>query len=299
MALNTAKKGEPRRRNFGPYLAILPGFLLIAAVIFYPIVNTFWLSLNDVKLIGTGRFLGLDNYRTLARDPLFWQVVRQTFLWTFSSVMLKLILGMSLGLLLNQKFRGRKVFRALLLVPWAMPLVAAAIVWRWMYDANFGYLNDLLRQIGLINEPVVWLGGQNSAFAAAVVTDAWTGLPFMAFVFLAGLQGIDRTLYEAAKIDGAGAWGRFLYVTLPQLAPVTLVATLVSSIWTFNSFNIVYALTGGGPLNSTDIMVTYTYTQAFDRLQFGLAAALATVTFIILLVFSLVYVRLYGRENAV
>lgn len=299
MALNTAKKGEPRRRSFGPYLAILPGFLLIAAVIFYPIVNTFWLSLNDVKLIGTGRFLGLDNYRTLARDPLFWQVVRQTFLWTFSSVMLKLILGMSLGLLLNQKFRGRKVFRALLLVPWAMPLVAAAIVWRWMYDANFGYLNDLLRQIGLIDEPVVWLGGQNSAFAAAVVTDAWTGLPFMAFVFLAGLQGIDRTLYEAAKIDGAGAWGRFLYVTLPQLAPVTLVATLVSSIWTFNSFNIVYALTGGGPLNSTDIMVTYTYTQAFDRLQFGLAAALATVTFIILLVFSLVYVRLYGRENTV
>ncbi len=299
MALNTAKKGEPRRRNFGPYLAILPGFLLIAAVIFYPIVNTFWLSLHDVKLIGTGRFLGLDNYRTLTRDPLFWQVVRQTFLWTFSSVMLKLILGMSLGLLLNQKFRGRKVFRALLLVPWAMPLVAAAIVWRWMYDANFGYLNDLLRQIGLIDEPVVWLGGQNSAFAAAVVTDAWTGLPFMAFVFLAGLQGIDRTLYEAAKIDGAGAWGRFLYVTLPQLAPVTLVATLVSSIWTFNSFNIVYALTGGGPLNSTDIMVTYTYTQAFDRLQFGLAAALATVTFLILLVFSLVYVRLYGRENTV
>lgn len=299
MALNTAKKGDQRRRSFGPYLAILPGFLLIAAVIFYPIVNTFWLSLHDVKLIGTGRFLGLENYRTLARDPLFWQVVRQTFLWTFSSVMLKLILGMSLGLLLNQRFRGRKVFRALLLVPWAMPLVAAAIVWRWMYDANFGYLNDLLRQIGLIDEPVVWLGGQNSAFAAAVVTDAWTGLPFMAFVFLAGLQGIDHTLYEAAKIDGAGAWGRFLYVTLPQLAPVTLVATLVSSIWTFNSFNIVYALTGGGPLNSTDIMVTYTYTQAFDRLQFGLAAALATVTFIILLVFSLVYVRLYGRENAV
>ncbi len=121
----------------------------------------------------------------------------------------------------------------------------------------------------------------------------------MAFVFLAGLQGIDRTLYEAAKIDGANAWGRFIYVTLPQLAPVTLVATLVSGIWTFNAFNIVYALTGGGPLNSTDILVTYTYTQAFDRLQFGLAASLATITFVILLIFSLVYVTLYSRRNGV
>lgn len=293
-----AKESGPRR-NFGPYLAILPGFLLVAAVIFYPILNTLWLSLHDVKLIGTGEFVGLGNYLTLAQDPLFWRVLRQTLFWTLSSVSLKLLLGLALGMLLNEKFRGRRVFRALLLVPWAMPLVAAAIVWRWMYDANFGYLNDLLRQIGLINEPVVWLGGAKSAFAAAVVTDAWTGIPFMAFVFLAGLQGIDRTLYEAAKIDGANAWGRFIYVTLPQLAPVTLVATLVSGIWTFNAFNIVYALTGGGPLNSTDILVTYTYTQAFDRLQFGLAASLATITFVILLVFSLVYVMLYGRRNEV
>ena len=295
----TKAKGSGSRRNFGPYLAILPGFLLVAAVIFYPILNTLWLSLHDVKLIGTGEFVGLGNYLTLAQDPLFWRVLRQTLFWTLSSVSLKLLLGLALGMLLNEKFRGRRVFRALLLVPWAMPLVAAAIVWRWMYDANFGYLNDLLRQIGLINEPVVWLGGAKSAFAAAVVTDAWTGIPFMAFVFLAGLQGIDRTLYEAAKIDGANAWGRFIYVTLPQLAPVTLVATLVSGIWTFNAFNIVYALTGGGPLNSTDILVTYTYTQAFDRLQFGLAASLATITFVILLVFSLVYVMLYGRRNEV
>ena len=293
-----AKESGPRR-NFGPYLAILPGFLLVAAVIFYPILNTLWLSLHDVKLIGTGEFVGLGNYLTLAQDPLFWRVLRQTLFWTLSSVSLKLLLGLALGMLLNEKFRGRRVFRALLLVPWAMPLVAAAIVWRWMYDANFGYLNDLLRQIGLINEPVVWLGGVKSAFAAAVVTDAWTGIPFMAFVFLAGLQGIDRTLYEAAKIDGATAWGRFIYVTLPQLAPVTLVATLVSGIWTFNAFNIVYALTGGGPLNSTDILVTYTYTQAFDWLQFGLAASLATITFVILLVFSLVDVMLYGRRNEV
>ena len=294
------RKGAPRRRTrYGPYLALLPGFVLVAAIIFYPIVDTIRLSLYDVKLIGTGEFLGLGNYAALAGDPLFWQVLRQTLVWTLSSVLLKLILGLALGLLLNEKFRGRKVFRAALLIPWAMPAVAAAIVWRWMYDANFGYLNDLLRQLGLITEPVIWLGGARSAFAAAVVTDAWTGLPFMAFVFLAGLQGIDRTLYEAAKIDGAGAWGRFVYVTVPQLAPITLVATLVSGIWTFNAFNVVYALTGGGPLNSTDIMVTYTYTQAFDRLQFGLAASLATVTFIILLVFSIAYVAVYGRRNEV
>ena len=286
-------------RKAGPYLAILPGLLLIAGVIFYPIADTLWLSLHAVNLIRVEEFLGVGNYLTLAGDPLFWRILRQTLIWTTSSVLLKLILGLLLGVLLNEKFRGRAIFRTLLLIPWAMPAVAAAIVWRWMYNANSGYLNELLRQLGLIHDPVVWLGGARSAFAAAVVTDAWTGLPFMAFVFLAGLQGIDRSLYEAARIDGAGAWGRFLYITIPQLAPITLVATLVSAIWTFNSFNIVYVLTGGGPLNSTDILVTYTYTQAFDRLQFGLAAALATVTFVILLVFSIIYVGVYGRNNEV
>ncbi len=278
---------------------MLPGFLLIAGVIFYPIVSTLYLSLFEVKLVRVEGFLGFGNYLALAGDPLFWRILRQTLFWTVSSVLLKLVLGMVLGILLDRKFRGRKLFRTLLLIPWAMPAVAAAIVWRWVYDANFGYLNDLLRELGLIQSPIVWLGGERSAFAAAVVTDAWVGLPFMAFVFLAGLQGIDRTLYEAATVDGAGAWARFVHVTVPQLAPVILVATLVSGIWTFNSFNIVYALTGGGPLNATDILVTYTYTQAFEKFQFGLAAALATTTFIILLVFSIFYVWLYGRKNEV
>ena len=299
MVAKAGPEGGLRRRRLGPYLAIVPGLLLVAAVIIYPILDTIRLSLYDVRLIQIGEFLGLGNYSVLAQDPLFWRVLRQTLFWTASSVSLKLVLGLALALLLNEKFRGRKVFRALLLIPWAMPQVAAAIVWRWMYEPNFGYLNDLLGGLGLMNDPIIWLGNARSAFVAAVVTDTWTGLPFMAFVFLAGLASIDRSLYEAAKIDGANAWGRFRYVTLPQLGPVILVATLVSAIWTFNAFNVVYALTGGGPLNATDIMVTYTYTQAFERLEFGLAAALATITFVILLVFSLVYVRVYGRRNEV
>jgi len=299
VAAKTAGKEETRRRNVGPYLALLPGLLLVASVIFYPIVSTIWLSLHDVKLIGSGEFVGHGNYVALVQDPLFWQILRQTLVWTVSSLLIKVVLGLALGILLNEKFRGREVVRTLLLIPWAMPLVAAAIVWRWMYDANFGFLNDLLSELRLIQEPVVWLGGAKSAFAAAGVTDPWTGLPFMAFVFLAGLQGIARSLYDAAKIDGAGPLSRFRYVTVPQLAPITLVATLVSGIWTFNSFNIIYALTGGGPLNSTEILVTYTYDQAFEHLQFGLAASLATITFAILLVSSLVYVRLYGRRNEV
>lgn len=298
MAAGAAKKNR-RRYRIGPYLAVLPGFLLIAGVVFYPIVNTLWLSLRDVQLIQVGEVIGLGHYVALAQDPLFWRILRQTFFWTLSSVTVKLVLGLALGLLLNEKFRGRDLFRTLLLIPWAMPAVAAAVVWRWVYDANFGYLNDFLREIGLIAEPIIWLGGARSAFAAAVLTDAWVGLPFMAFIFLAGLQGVDQRLYEAARVDGAGVWARFMHVTIPQLAPVILVATLVSAIWTFNSFNIVYVLTGGGPLQATEILVTYTYSQAFERLQFGTAAALATVTFIILLAFSIVYVWLYGRRNEI
>lgn len=298
MAAGAAKKNG-RSRRIGPYLAVLPGFLLIAGVVFYPIINTLWLSLFDVQLVRVGEFIGFGHYLTLAQDPLFWRILRQTLFWTLSSVTVKLVLGLALGLLLNEKFRGRDLFRTLLLIPWAMPAVAAAVVWRWVYDANFGYLNDFLREIGLIAEPIIWLGGARSAFAAAVLTDAWVGLPFMAFIFLAGLQGVDQRLYEAARVDGAGVWARFMHVTIPQLAPVILVATLVSAIWTFNSFNIVYVLTGGGPLQATEILVTYTYSQAFERLQFGTAAALATVTFIILLAFSIVYVWLYGRRNEI
>lgn len=298
MAARAAKKNG-RRLRLGPYLAILPGFLLIAGIVFYPILNTLWLSLHDVELVQVGEFTGLGHYITLAQDPLFWRILRQTFSWTLSSVTVKLVLGLSLGMLLHEKFRGRNLFRTLLLIPWAMPAVAAAVVWRWIYDANFGYLNDLLMEMGIVAEPVVWLGNARSAFAAAVLTDAWVGLPFMAFVFLAGLQSVDERLYEAAKIDGAGAWARFIHVTIPQISPVILVATLVSAIWTFNSFNIVYVLTGGGPLQATEILVTYTYSQAFEQLQFGTAAALATVTFVILLVFSIAYVWLYGRNNEI
>ena len=298
MAAGAAKKNQ-RKLRLGPYLAVLPGLLLIAGVVFYPIVNTLWLSLHDVNLVRVGEFVGLGHYVTLSQDPLFWRILRQTFFWTLSSVMVKLILGLALGMLLHQKVRGRNLFRTLLLIPWAMPAVAAAVVWRWIYDANFGYLNDLLFEIGLITEPIVWLGNARSAFAAAVLTDAWVGLPFMAFVFLSGLQSVDERLYEAAKVDGAGAWARFVHITIPQLAPVILVATLVSAIWTFNSFNIVYVLTGGGPLQATEILVTYTYSQAFERLQFGTAAALATVTFVILLAFSVAYVWLYGRRNEI
>lgn len=298
MAAGAAKKNG-RSRRIGPYLAVLPGFLLIAGVVFYPIINTLWLSLFDVQLVRVGEFIGFGHYLTLAQDPLFWRILRQTLFWTLSSVTVKLVLGLALGMLLNEKFRGRDLFRTLLLIPWAMPAVAAAVVWRWIYDANFGYLNDLLREIGLISEPIIWLGDARSAFAAAVLTDAWVGLPFMAFIFLAGLQGVDQRLYEAAKVDGAGAWARYIHVTVPQLAPIILVATLVSAIWTFNSFNIVYVLTGGGPLKATEILVTYTYSQAFEQLQFGTAAALATVTFVILLLFSIVYVWLYGRNNEI
>lgn len=294
-----ASKKNGRKFRIGPYLAVLPGLLLIAGVVFYPIANTLWLSLHDVKLVRVGEFVGLGHYLALSQDPLFWRILRQTFFWTLFSVLVKLVLGLALGMLLHQKFRGRDLFRTLLLIPWAMPAVAAAVVWRWIYDANFGYLNDLLFEIGLITEPIVWLGNARSAFAAAVLTDAWVGLPFMAFVFLSGLQGVDERLYEAAQVDGAGVWARFLYITIPQLAPIILVATLVSAIWTFNSFNIVYVLTGGGPLQATEILVTYTYSQAFERLQFGTAAALATVTFIILLVFSIAYVWLYGRRNEI
>jgi len=188
-----------------------------------------------------------------------------------------------------------RVARLLVILPWAFSLPIAAILWRWIYDSQMGMLNLLLTTIGLTGH--TWLADPGLAFGATLTVSVWTGVPFMALVFLAGLQGIPEELYEAGRIDGAGRWQEFGYLTMPLLKPTFVVATLLSAVWTFNSFVLVHVITGGGPLHATDILVTFLYKSAFEWLSFGQASAMALVTFFILLVFSVVYVRLYYREE--
>jgi multiple sugar transport system permease protein len=279
------------------YPLLLPAAVLIGALILYPIAATIVTAFATTDTLGrlTG-FAGWTNFRALGADPAFWQIFRRTFVWTAIAVAVKTTAGMAFALLLNLPFRGRRAVRLLTVIPWALPYPISAMIWQWTYNSQFGLLNRFLQATGLWPTPPAWLAAPRSAFAANLIVDIWIGLPFFALVFLAGLQAIAPEYYEAAAIDGAGPAARFRRVTLPFLRPVIVMASLLSVIWTFNDFSVPYIVTKGGPINTTDILVTHLYKTAFQFLDFGPASAIAIITFATLLLFSLVYARLYFRE---
>jgi multiple sugar transport system permease protein len=276
---------------------VLPSFLVLVALIGYPVVNTFVSALSRVSPVGNIVSFGtLANFRKLAEDPNLPQVLRQTAIYTFVSVGITTIVSFVLALVLNQRFPGRTLAKALLLLSWAAPLSVVAILWRWIFHGQLGAFNYVLSELGLIHEYRVWLGEPGTAMMAAIYVEVWSSIPFVTVTLLAGLQSVPRDIYDAAKVDGADQVREFFDMTLPLMKPVTFIATLLSVIYAFNSFTIIWIFTKGGPAFRTDIIVTYLYKLAFINLDFGAASALATVTFAILIIFSVTYSRVYlGR----
>jgi multiple sugar transport system permease protein len=279
------------------YALVLPSFLLLVALIGYPVVNTFVSAFSRVSPVGNIVSFGtLANYRKLVEDPNLPQVLRQTAIYTLVSVGITTVVSFILALVLNQRFRGRTLAKALLLLSWAAPLSVVAILWRWIFHGQLGAFNYVLSQFGLIHEYRVWLGEPGTAMMAAIYVEVWSSIPFVTITLLAGLQSVPRDIYDAAKVDGADQVREFFDMTLPLMKPVTFIATLLSVIYAFNSFTIIWIFTKGGPAFRTDIIVTYLYKLAFINLDFGAASALATITFAILIIFSVTYSRVYlGR----
>jgi ABC-type sugar transport system permease subunit len=290
---------EARRGRLG-YLFILPASLVLAVVVIYPLVSLVWISLHRVEpLRGEAQpFIGLDNYGRLLRDGELLGSLGQTLVWTAGSVVLQFTLGLVAAVILNESFRGRGIARALLLLPWAMPAIAGAFAWKWLYHAQYGLLNEVLTGIGIVGRGVNWLGDPGTAMAAAIVTNTWRGFPFMMLMLLAAMQAIPRELYEASAVDGASFGRQLRHVTLPLVRPVVFVVTLLAGIWTFNNFTYIYVLTGGGPAGRTEILITYVYRNGFEYFRFGYAAALSIVLFGLVVVFSGLYVRLMARRGA-
>jgi multiple sugar transport system permease protein len=291
--------GEARRGRVG-YLFILPASLILALVVLYPLVSLAWISLHRVEPLrgATQPFIGLDNYGRLLRDGELLGSLGQTVVWTAGSVVLQFGLGFVAAVILNESFRGRGIARALLLLPWAMPAIAGAFAWKWLYHAQYGLLNEVLTGIGVVDRGVNWLGDPGTAMAAAIVTNTWRGFPFMMLMLLAAMQAIPRELYEASAVDGASFGRQLRDVTLPLVRPVVFVVTLLAGIWTFNNFTYIYVLTGGGPAGRTEILITYVYRNGFEYFRFGYAAALSIVLFGLVVVFSAIYVRLMARRGA-
>ncbi len=248
-------------------MLLAPTVLLLGMFIAYPFVMGVWLSLSSTSVGNIGEFVGVKNFVKAWNDSIFQQAFRNTFFYTFWATVFKLVLGMYLALLLNRHFRGQRLVRAAMLLPFIVPTVLSTFAWRWMFDPTFSVLNWLLYQGGVITTKLPFLSDGTYGLWCAIVVNTWRGMPFFAITLLAGLQTISPDLHEAASLDGANGWYRFWHVTWPLLKPVTLVVVVFSVIQTFSDFQLIYVLTGGGPANATHLLATYAY-------QIGVAAGL-------------------------
>ena len=280
-----------------PYLYVAPAVLALAALTFYPVGYGFYISFTNMggSHIFDYDLIGIDNYVDIFSDEIkmdrFWDVTLNTFAWTIVNVVLTMVIGLGLALLLNnKKLRGKVLYRTFLLLPWAMPAYISCLIWKGMFHHDFGAVNHMIGFFGI--EPVQWLDRMPYAFWACVITNVWLGIPFMVMVFSGGLKSIPDDLYEAARVDGVSGWKQFRHITLPLLKPTMIPASLLSFIWTFNMFNVIYLVTGGGPGGKTDILITYVYNAAFEGNDYGFAAAYSVIIFFMLLSFSIVYMKI-------
>lgn len=263
------------REDVFSWLMIIPPMLFLIALVGYPFVYGIWLSLEARPVAKPGVFIGLGNFIADWHDPTFWQVTQNTFVYTFAATILKMIGGLALALVMNQDFRFKNLVRAMMLLPFIVPTVLSTIAWMWILDPSFSVINWFLVHWGIANPGPSWLGNPHLAMFSLIMVNTWRGLPFYAITLLAGLQTISPELYEAATIDGASAFARFRYVTLPLLRPVIFIVTMFSVIFTFADFQLVYVLTRGGPANATHLFATYAFDMAMGAGQFGLGASIA------------------------
>lgn len=288
-----------RRYSLLGMALIAPTVLILTAVIVYPLVSAIYLSFFSIYTPTlSGAFVGLSNYKTILGGGYFWYALWTTVIWTAGTLSLQILFGVGMALLLNQNILFRSLARSLVLFPYFISTVVAVLVWRWLFNDLYGILNHLLMQAGVIDMPVDWLGSMPNAMLSVITVGAWKFFPFVVIAVLARLQTIPEHLYEAARIDGAGSFARFTDVTLPQLKDVLSIVILLRIIWDFKEFDLIYLLTGGGPVDNTRTLPLIVYQQAFGLNQMGMAAAYAVAMMLVMFVFMLVYL-FYDRERNV
>ncbi|UJW84799.1 carbohydrate ABC transporter permease [Devosia sp. SL43] len=277
-------------------LALLaPALIYITIIVAYPLLDTIILSFTNAALRPTYDFVGWANYQRIFGAGDFTEVIIRTLVWTAFSVSIKMIIGMFGAVLLNAAVPGQTLFRVLTMPPWIVPMAIGIFMWSWMYNGQFGMISGLLQNFGISDGPVAWLAYGHTAFWATIVTDVWIGVPMVTIYFLAAMQSISKDLYEAAWTDGAGRFYRWRRITLPLMLPAIITMSLLSLIATFNSFDIIYILTRGGPSGATTTMIIDTYNTAMGSRKYGEGAARAVVICIFVSIFCLVYFRAVRR----
>lgn len=281
------------KRNIRPYLLLTPALLVVLSVVFVPLFNAILMSFQSYDLrhpkdIG---FIAFANYIEAFHDELFWKSLLRTFFWVVFGVGFQFVGGFALALLMNKSFKGRGIIRSLSLIPWVTPGVLIGLMWQWMYNGNYGVLNDILvNKLHLFAENIPFLASSSTAFPSVIVTIVWQGIPFFALMLLAGLQGISHDLYEAADLDGANRWDKLVNITIPGLRNTIYVTTLLRIIWVANSVDVIFNMTGGGPAYSTQTLSVYVYNKSV-ALDMGYASAMSLILTMLLCCVSIPYLK--------
>jgi multiple sugar transport system permease protein len=291
-----ARKRLYRRR----WLFLLPAIVYVLLLFAYPVVYNILLSVRASSVVtflhNTGGFVGLTNYKTAVNNPVFSGVVVNTAVFTVASLVAQFTIGFLLALFFTQRFPFSTFLRSLILVPWLLPGVVTGLVLRLMFDPNLGMVNQVLSDLGIIHTPVQWFANSHLALFVIVLANVWIGIPFNMLLLHGGLQDIPKDLYEAARVDGAGRARAFRSITWPLMRPVVAVVLVLGFIYTLKVFDIVVIMTGGGPINATQLLSTWSYTLSFTNLDFGQGAAIGTIMMVISLVCAVAYVRTYRSE---
>ena len=277
-------------KKIEPYIWLLPSILMMGIMILIPILTVFQTSVSEVSKVGVNRgFNGLTNYIAIFKEQAFWNTLKNTLIWTIVVVGLSTVFGFILAMVLNQKFFGRKIVRAIIVFPWATALIIQSVVWKYIINADYGALNSLLYNLGIIDSYINWTSTPAQFFAWECFVGIFVTIPFVTFCVLSGLQSIDTSLYEACDVDGASFWAKLFKVTLPLLMPSLTVSTVLNIIYVFNSFPIVWTISKGDPADQTHTLVTYLYDLSFSSGKFGEAAAVSVIGFIILATLASIY----------
>ena len=281
-----------RRRHVTGYAFATPAIMVIVAILIYPVLQSVVLSLGQSSIDGSSgySFVGLQHYTTLLQTERFWNALSVTLIFTALSIPLELVLGVALALLMNEHFHGKGLARLAVLFPWALPTALNTLMWRWMYNTDFGLFNAVALQSGLADRPINWLGDETLAMLSMVVVSVWKTSSFMALIILAGLQSIPRDLYEAGRMDGMNRWQEFREITLPLLKGPILVALVIRSMDALRTFELPFNLTDGGPVTATESLSLYAYKVIFDFVDFNFGAAIVVVQFLVIFAISLIYI---------
>jgi len=297
---STPKSNKKVLKTIEPYVWLLPSVVLMVVMIIVPIYTVFKISFSEVGRTGKIKgFNGIQNYLEVFEEPAFWTTLQNTVVWTIAVVGISTIIGFILAMILNEKFHGRKIVRAVVIFPWATALIIQSVIWKYIINADYGSLNVLLKNLGLIDSFVNWTATPQAMFA----WECWVGIfvtfPFVTFCVLSGLQGIDSSLYEASAVDGATFWHKLFNITLPLVRPSLTVSTVLNIIYVFNSFPIVWTISKGAPADQTHTLVTYLYQLSFADGKSGHAAAVSVIGFVILAICASIYMimSLRGEED--